>query len=147
MKKFLLACSVLLLVLTGCTGRNNASDKGVVAPISKDGRVIELEDATLLPVDVAVEQLTVVDFNAVWCGPCRRLAPCIEELAQRYAGKVTFISVDVDRFGDLFASYELGSFIPAVVILKPGGGREVYLGINDLLPEEKFEAIINKNLH
>lgn len=117
-----------------------------VAPIATDGKVIELSDASLIAPGVNVEQLTVIDFNAVWCGPCRQLTPVLEELAAKYAGKVTFISVDVDKFGDLFEAYELGEYIPAVLILRPDGKSEKYTGTEKLLPASSFEAIIENNL-
>lgn len=118
----------------------------VVAPVATDGKVIELSDASLVAPGVKVEQLTVLDFNAVWCGPCRRLSPVLESLAAKYAGKVTFISIDVDKFGDLFEAYNVGSSIPAVVLLDADGGREVYVGTDDLLPAYKFESIIDARL-
>jgi len=116
------------------------------APVAIDGKVIELEDASVLTPGVKVDQLTVVDFNAVWCGPCRQLTPVLEEMAAKYQGKVTFISVDVDKFGDLFGAYEMGDAIPAVLFLKPDGTSFKKIGTGDLLPAENFEKIINENL-
>lgn len=116
------------------------------APVAKDGKVIELEDASALTPGVKVEQLTVVDFNAVWCGPCRQLTPVLEELAAKYQGKVTFISVDVDKLGNLFEAYQMGESIPAVLFLKPDGTYFKRIGTGELLPAENFEKIINDNL-
>ncbi|MEZ3577875.1 MAG: hypothetical protein K1W01_10320 [Muribaculaceae bacterium] len=116
------------------------------APVAKDGKVIELEDASALTPGVKVEQLTVVDFNAVWCGPCRQLTPVLEELAAKYQGKVTFISVDVDKLGNLFEAYQMGESIPAVLFLKPDGTYFKKIGTGELLPAENFEKIINDNL-
>lgn len=93
-----------------------------------------------------VEQLTVLDFNAVWCGPCRNLAPVLEQMAEKYKGRVTFISIDVDKFGSLFEAFKLGSSIPAVVFITPDGERKVYIGTGELLPDTAFEAIIDANL-
>ena len=104
------------------------------APVAKDGKVIELEDASALTPGVKVEQLTVVDFNAVWCGPCRQLTPVLEELAAKYQGKVTFISVDVDKLGNLFEAYQMGESIPAVLFLKPDGTYFKKIGTGELLP-------------
>ena len=117
-----------------------------VAPMATDGKVIELDDASLLAPGVKVSQLTVVDFNAVWCGPCRQLAPVVEEAAAKYAGKVTFISVDVDKYGELMEAYNLGNSIPVVLLLKPDGTKLHYVGTSDLLPAESFFNIIDANL-
>ena len=116
------------------------------APVAKDGKVIELEDASALTPGVKVEQLTVVDFNAVWCGPCRQLTPVLEELAAKYQGKVTFISVDVDKLGNLFEAYQMGESIPAVLFLKPDGTYFKKIDTGELPPAENFEKIINDNL-
>ena len=161
MKKSAIVCAALSAMLLGAcsTGSvqkaeeiNEVSVEAVtnpdvtLAPVATDGKVIELTDPSLVAPGVKVEQLTVLDFNAVWCGPCRQLAPVLEELAQKYAGKVTFISIDVDKYGDLFEAYKAGSAIPAVVILSPDGTSSLYVGTGDLLPADKFENILNSKL-
>ena len=117
-----------------------------LAPVATDGKVIELDNASLVAPGVKVSQLTVLDFNAVWCGPCRQLTPVLEEMAKKYEGKVTFISIDVDKFGELFEAYNLGSSIPAVVFIRPDGETKSFIGTGDLLPAEAFEALIEANL-
>lgn len=93
-----------------------------------------------------VPQLTILDFNAVWCGPCRQLTPVFEELAVKYEGKATFVSVDVDKLGDLFQAYDMGNSIPAVLFIQPDGTLTKYIGTEDLLPGNKFEALIDAAL-
>ena len=78
--------------------------------------------------------------------PCRQLTPVLEELAAKYDGKVTFVSVDVDKYGDLFEAYNLGTSIPAVLFLYPDGSKKSYIGTGDLLPADKFEALIDAAL-
>lgn len=127
---------------------NAASDKNdvTIAPVATDGKVIELKDAALFAPGVKVDQLTVLDFNAVWCGPCRQLAPVLEEMAEKYKGRATFVSVDVDSLGELFEAYNMGQSIPAVLFIRPDGTTQKYVGTNELLPAESFSAIIEANL-
>lgn len=151
-----LAAGALLLALAACGNKETAENtpeqtepqavETLKAPEFKAGVVNELEDAAILKPGTPVNKLTVVDFNAVWCGPCRQLTPVLEEMAKKFEGKVDFVSVDVDKFGALFNSYNLGDAIPAVLILRPDGESVSYIGTGELLPAENFEAIIDNLL-
>lgn len=61
----------------------------------------------------------VVDFWAAWCGPCKMIAPLVEEIAQEYAGKVKVCKLDVDANQSLAAKYGIRS-IPSLLIFKDG---------------------------
>jgi len=63
--------------------------------------------------------VAVVDFSATWCGPCRMLAPVLEEVSEKLAGKADFYNVDVDEAPELAAKYRVNS-VPCVVLLKNG---------------------------
>ena len=63
--------------------------------------------------------LVIVDFWAEWCGPCRMLAPVLEELAKDYAGKVTICKLNVDESGDIAERYSIMS-IPTLFVFKNG---------------------------
>ncbi|MBP5274455.1 MAG: thioredoxin [Abditibacteriota bacterium] len=65
------------------------------------------------PVPVAV------DFWATWCGPCKMLAPVIDELAEEYAGKIKFVKIDIDDNGDSATRFQVMS-IPTVIVFKDG---------------------------
>lgn len=116
------------------------------APVARDGKVIELKKSSDIRPGSKVKQLTVIDFNAAWCGPCRQLNPVLKEMAEKYKGKVTFISVDIDRYQDLFIEYRLGNAIPAVLFLLPDGTTRKYIGTAELLPASSFEAQIKAAL-
>ena len=47
--------------------------------------------------EVTASEVAVIDFSATWCGPCKMLAPVLEEVSEEYAGKVNFFNVDVDE--------------------------------------------------
>ena len=70
--------------------------------------------------------ISVVDFWAEWCGPCKMAAPIVEQLSDEYAGKVLVGKVDVDKFGDLAQKYGCLS-IPTMILFKDGVeiGRQV----------------------
>jgi len=64
----------------------------------------------------------LVDFWATWCGPCRAVAPIVEELASEYSGQLKVVKVDVDESQDVAAKYRIMS-IPTIMVFK--GGQEV----------------------
>jgi thioredoxin len=61
----------------------------------------------------------IVDFWAEWCGPCKAIAPALDELAQEYAGRVTIAKVNVDEHPGLAARFQVRS-IPTLLIFKGG---------------------------
>src|ERR687888_1988408 len=68
---------------------------------------------------VAAQGLMMVDFWAEWCGPCRAIAPVLDELARSSGGKVTLAKVNVDENPGLAARYGIRS-IPTVLFVKQG---------------------------
>ncbi len=84
-----------------------------------------LREVTSREFDVHVLQggrPTVVDFYAPWCGPCRMLAPLLEEIAGRYGDRVQFVKVNIDEAPDLANRYRV-SGVPTLVLFF--GGNEV----------------------
>lgn len=67
----------------------------------------------------AMTGAAVVDFSATWCGPCRMLAPIMDELSEELDGKVGFYNCDVDENGGLAENFGITN-IPAVAVLKDG---------------------------
>lgn len=70
----------------------------------------------------------IVDFYATWCGPCRTLAPILEELSEEYAGEVDIYKVDIDREQELAAAFGVRS-VPTLLFSPPGECRDGYRGI------------------
>ncbi|MDR0861246.1 MAG: thioredoxin [Oscillospiraceae bacterium] len=80
--------------------------------------------------DAIASGATLVDFWAAWCGPCRMVAPVIEELAEEYAGSVNVAKVDVDENGEIAEGLSIGS-IPTVVFFRDGKEVGRIIGARD----------------
>ncbi|MDE6300987.1 MAG: thioredoxin family protein [Muribaculaceae bacterium] len=124
--------------------QTDSSTEVDVVTLQKFGDVIKLDNDNLYRPDTKVDVLTVLDFNAVWCGPCKRLDPVFHAAAEKYQN-VKFVSVDVDANPETAKAFGAQS-IPHVVILNPAGATKSFTGTEDLLPAEKFFEIINKSL-
>ena len=92
--------------------------------------------------EVSKEAAAVVDFSATWCGPCRMLAPVLEQLSEEMAGKVNFYNVDVDDDSDLAAGFGISS-VPTVLMLKKGKVVDQSVGFR---PGPAMKSWIEKNL-
>lgn len=84
----------------------------------------------------------LVDFWAPWCGPCRMIAPVVEELSQQYAGDVAVGKVDVDKCPDLAKQFRVMS-IPTLILFKDGQVLDQKLGFQ---PKAALEDMIKKAL-
>lgn len=79
----------------------------------------EFNDANFQTDVLASDKLTVIDFWAEWCGPCRAIGPVIEELSKEYDGKVNIGKVNVDNNPQVSMNYGITS-IPAILFIKGG---------------------------
>lgn len=92
------------------------------APIEIERGVIEVSDATYEREVARWPGIVVLDLWAPWCGPCRMLAPVLEELAGEFAGRVRFAKLNVDEHPATAARFEVRG-IPLLVVMN--AGREV----------------------
>jgi thioredoxin 1 len=73
------------------------------------------------------DQVALIDFWAQWCGPCRAIAPIIEDLANEYEGKAVIGKVDVDTNQEIAMKYSIRS-IPTILIIKNGEVVDRHVG-------------------
>jgi thioredoxin 1 len=86
--------------------------------------------------------LSMVDFWAAWCGPCRAIAPSVEQLADEYAGRVTVGKLDVDANPATSAKFNVRS-IPTVLFFKDGKVVDQVIGA---VPKQALERKIQEHL-
>ncbi len=84
----------------------------------------------------------VIDFYADWCGPCKMVAPIIEELSEEYAGKVNFYKIDTEAEQELAAAFGIQS-IPSLLFIPVDGRPQMAAGA---LPKDTFIEVIEKEL-
>src|SRR5256886_10026266 len=109
---------------------------------SRNRRVAEtihLTEKNFDEVLVATEGLVMVDFWAEWCGPCRAIAPVLEELAEASEGRVTLMKVNIDENPGLAARYGVRS-IPTILFFK---GAAVVERVVGAAPKAVLQDIVN----
>jgi thioredoxin 1 len=84
----------------------------------------------------------LIDFWAPWCGPCRAVAPIVEELAKEYNGKAEFAKVNVDESPILASQYGVMS-IPTIIVFKDGKPVEQVIGYK---PKNELKKVIDNVL-
>lgn len=86
--------------------------------------------------------VTLVDFWASWCGPCKMLAPVIDSIANDYEGKAKFAKVNIDDCEDLAREYGVMS-IPTLIVFKGGKAVQQTVGV---VPAVAIEKLLNDSL-
>jgi thioredoxin 1 len=101
---------------------------------------IEITDASFDKEVISSPIPVLVDFWAVWCGPCKLIAPVVEQIATEYSGKIKVGKVDLDQFKQAATKYGIRS-IPTLMIFKEGRVVEQIIGtISKNLLMEKIET-------
>lgn len=91
---------------------------------------------------IAGDKPVVCDFFATWCGPCKMLAPVLENVSELYADKAVFVKVDIDKNPELAARYGIMS-IPLVSVFKNGEEFSTSLGY---MSKSQTQEFLDKNL-
>lgn len=91
-----------------------AQSQGTIVEIKSTAQFDDLVSKSTTPI--------IVDFHATWCGPCHRFAPLFKQAASDFAGKVTFVKVDIDENPDLTTRYNI-QFVPTLKLFSPGNTK------------------------
>lgn len=159
-KNLVIAIAAFTAISAGCssgtakTENNNIeTEKSVVAKYStSEKNTIQLTNDTfkekVFNYEVNKEwkyegdKPCIIDFYADWCGPCKKVAPVLEELAKEYDGKIIIYKVDTEKQKELAGAFGIRS-IPSLLFIPVTGQPQMSQGA---LPKEQFEKIINEFL-
>lgn len=147
---YIAACAALIIALTtscGNAGAQNDSKKKAAEP--KHAIELTSDQFSQMVYDIDSEEMkylgdkpAIVDFTATWCGPCRSIAPTLEELAREYEGQIVVYKVDVDECRDIAEAFGITS-IPAILYIPLDGEPAMTIGARN---KSKFQNEINKIL-
>jgi thioredoxin 1 len=146
MRKVIISIALgLTLLLTNCNNTSGNAD-------GKSGPVVQLTNETFksdvynYPVNQQWKYEgklpAIIDFYATWCGPCKKLSPRLEDLAEKYAGKIIVYKVDVDAEQQLAQSMGIQS-MPTLIFIPASGQPQQSVG---LVSSETLEKMINEIL-
>ena len=102
----------------------------------------EVSQSTFQADVLASEQPVLVDFWAPWCGPCKMLAPVIEEVAGSLAGKASFVKLNTDENPNIAGQYQV-SGIPCLILFKDGQPVDRIVGY---VPENVISSMLSKHV-
>ena len=103
---------------------------------------IKIDDKSFEKEVLKSDSLTLVDFWAEWCGPCKAIAPSLEEISNEMANKLKVVKINVDENPTISQAYSIRS-IPALMIFKNGEKVSEKMGA---LPKSALESWVNETI-
>ena len=136
--------AVLLFAACGNAGAKTTERKGKgVTELNSETFNEKVYDMTLPELAYLGNKPAIVDFTATWCGPCQRIAPILEELADEYRKDIVIYKVDIDKERGLAEAFNVSS-IPAILYI-PANGSDPIMTIG-ARGKERFKEEIGKYL-
>lgn len=128
-------------MLMACSPKqgNSASQSGNVSVTSEDETASNASKDEI--VDSSRSKIIVIDFFATWCGPCKAMAPAMEQMQEKYGDKIIIRKIDVDEEQSLAQQYQIES-IPTLVVISPSG--EVLDKVVGAQPVEVLDEMFSK---
>ena len=152
MKKIIF-CLAAVLMLAACnnkadnqnndsTGSENATTENTMPVASSDdeGQTEWIKQSTIM-----TSKPMVIDFFATWCGPCKELAPILDEIEKRHKGDVIFRRIDVDHEQELAMEFHVES-IPMLMFVTPKGESQTIVGLQEpAVIEAKIAELLTRS--
>lgn len=107
-------------------------------------KVLHIDGSKFQEEVIHSSQPVLVDFYADWCGPCKAIAPVIDQLSKEYDGKVKFVKIDTDENQDLALQFGIMS-IPTVMFFSKGKVEDIVVGaVPASVFKSKLESLVKK---
>ncbi|HLN53825.1 MAG TPA: thioredoxin [Lentimicrobium sp.] len=156
MKQIILSLLLIAgVTITACTqsGTSGNKDISTTAVSANEGKVIQMDKAMFLDKVFNYEtspdkwlyrgdKPCIIDFYADWCGPCKRVAPIMSELAEQYKDQIVIYKVNTDREKELAGVFNIRS-IPSILYCPAEGQPTMTMGA---LPKAEFEKMVKEIL-
>ena len=146
MKKIFI-CLMALIALVACNNKTEQSADEMTNPAAQNEMAAtdDTQDGWAKQTTLLDSKPMVVDFFATWCGPCKELAPILEEIEQKHKGEVIFKRIDVDQVPELVQEFNIGA-IHMLMFVTPTGDYQTLIGVQtpDVI-EEKITQLLKRS--
>ena len=139
---FMVLMSISIGTMAACGNGGARQKKASATELSSKDFNLKVYDLEAEGLKYLGDKPAIIDFNATWCGPCRRIAPILDELAQEYDGQIVIYKVDVDKCPDIAEAFGIQS-IPAVLYIPVDGEPQMTIGSRS---KTQFQQEIEKIL-
>lgn len=149
--KEILFCLTALMVLAACNSKSDNNEQQTA-----DNAAAQSEMPVATPDDEGqgewIKQTTimtskpmVIDFYATWCGPCKQLAPILDQIEQNHKGEVIFKRIDVDQEPELAQEFRVEA-IPTLMFVTPKGDYQTIMGLQEAaVIEAKIAELLTRS--
>ncbi|MCE5173813.1 MAG: thioredoxin [Bacteroidales bacterium] len=152
MKRLSMLLFLTAFIFTGCSAQSAGKDKETIKTKNKMGTIHLTKEEFLKKVanyetnpqewKYLGDKPCIIDFYADWCGPCKAVAPIMEELAKEYDGQIYIYKIDTEAEQELAAAFGIRS-IPSILFVPMEGKPQMSMGA---MPKDQFVKAINEIL-